>query len=86
MLEKIGEKVSVNFIYDHLTGKVAPRFLKWKNQLYRIQKVGLHYTLYRGTELIHMFSVADDDRYFLLSLNTKTLTWILEEVADNTTN
>ncbi len=86
MMEKIGEKVSVNCVYNHETGKVTPMLLKWKNHLYHIGKVGLHYTLYRGETLIHLFSVCDDDRYFLLSLNTKTLTWTLEEIADEITN
>ncbi len=86
MLEKIGEQVSVSFIYNRTTGTVMPRHIKWKNQLYLIQKVGLHYTLYRGTTLIHMFSVCDGTHYFLLSLDTKTLHWKLEEIADNVTN
>lgn len=86
MISKIGEKVSVNLVYDHATGEVAPRYLKWKNHLYRILKVGLHYTLYRGAALIHMFSVSNEDHFFLLSFNTQNLHWTLEEVADDSTN
>lgn len=86
MIEKIAEKVSVNFVYNHLTGEVKPHHLKWKNRLYTIQKVGLHYTLYRGNTLIHMFSACDAHRFFLLSFDTKTLHWTLEEIADNNLN
>ncbi|KKS52110.1 MAG: hypothetical protein UV17_C0051G0015 [Candidatus Gottesmanbacteria bacterium GW2011_GWA1_42_26] len=82
MLEKIGEKVSVNLVYNHSTGVVIPKQLRWKNQIYQIQKIGLHYTLYQGNTLIHMFSVCDQNHYFLLSLDTKTLHWTLEQVAD----
>ena len=86
MLEHIGERVSVNVVYDHTSGHTTPRLIKWKNQLYRLQKVGLHYTLYRGTTLTHMFSVSDASRCFLLSFDTKTLVWRLEEIADGMSN
>ncbi len=86
MLEKIGEKISVNLVYNHSTNTVIPQHLKWKNKTYQIQKVGLHYTLYQGSTLIHMFSVCDSDHFFLLSFNTKNLHWTLEQVADDTTN
>ena len=86
MIEKINEKVSVNLVYNATQGIVLPSHLKWKNKVYRIQKVGLHYTLYQGNTLMHMFSVCDAHHYFLLSLDTKTLHWRLEEVADGTTN
>ena len=85
-MEKIGEKVSVNFVYHHEAGQVLPRLIKWHNRIYHIQKVGLHYTLYRGSALIHMFSVCDQNHYFLLALNTQSLHWTLEEIADNLTN
>ncbi len=83
MIQKIGEQVSVNFIYNHQKGNASPRFLKWKNRLYKIDKVGLHYTLYQGSTLMHMFAVSTQDSFFLLSFNTKTLVWKLEEIADN---
>ena len=86
MLTKIGEKVSVNLVYNSVSDTLLPKYLKWKNRLYTICKVGLHYTLYHGNTLIHMFSVCDQNHYFLLSLDTKTLHWTLEQVADGVTN
>lgn len=86
MLEKIADKISVNFVSNHVTGTVAPWHIKWKNRVYTIAKVGLHYTLYRGATLYHMFAVCDADHYFLLSFNTKTLHWQLEEIADSQVN
>lgn len=86
MIEKIEEKVSVNFIYNHVTGETSPKRLKWKNRVYDIQKVGLHYTVYRGNALFHLFAVACDDHFFLLSFNSHTLHWRLEEVADSAAN
>lgn len=86
MIEKVVDKISVNFVSNHVTGTVTPRYIKWQNRVYRIAKVGLHYTLYRGNTLFHMFSVCDSDHYFLLSFNTKTLHWQLEEIADSQVN
>jgi len=86
MSEKIAEKVSVNLVYDHLKQTVIPQHIKWKTHVYTITKVGLHYTVYRGDTLVHLFSVCNDNYYFLLSLNTKTLHWQLEEVADDIPN
>ena len=86
MLQKIGDRVSVNLLYDHVKGISIPRAIKWNKTVYTIEKLGLHYTLYRGKTLIHMFSVCDNTHFFLLSFNTSSLNWILEETADNTVN
>ena len=86
MITKIGEKVSVNLVYNHAAGTVIPQYIKWKNHVYAIEKLGLHYTLYRGNVLLHMFAVSNSDHYFLLEFNTSALTWILEEIADSMTN
>jgi hypothetical protein len=32
--------------------------------------------------LIHMFAVCDEHHYFLLAFNTETLTWKLQQIAD----
>ena len=86
MMHKIGEDVSVNFIYNHQSRQASPRLIKWQNRIYKIDRLGLHYTLYQGSTLIHMFAVSTKDSFFLLSFNTKTLVWRLEEIADNATN
>ncbi len=86
MIEKISEKVSVNLVYNHVAGTVSPQHIKWKNRIYTITKIGLHYTLYRGKTLMHLFSACDSQHYFLLAFNTQNLQWTLEEIADDLTN
>ena len=86
MSEKISEKISVNLVYDHSNRTSVPRHIKWKTHVYTITKVGLHYTVFQGNTLLHKFSVCNNDYFFLLSFNTKTLEWLLEEVTDDTTN
>ncbi len=83
---KIGEKVSVNFLYNHETNQARPHYLKWKDRVYVIQKIGLHYTLYKGNALIHIFSAITTAHFVLLAFNTKNLHWTLEEIADITSN
>jgi len=86
MSSKIAEKVSVNLVYNHVAGTVIPQHIKWKTHVYTVTKVGLHYTVFQGNTLLHLFAVVNDTNYFLLSFNTKTLHWQLEEIADNVTN
>lgn len=86
MIEKIGEKVSVNLIYNHAAGTLLPQHIKWKSKIYTVSQVGLHYTKFEGDTLLHLFSVSDGHHYFLLSLDTKTLHWTLEEIADDNLN
>jgi hypothetical protein len=86
MLQKIGDKVSVSLLYDHMKGISIPRHMKWRSQVYAIDKLGLHYTLYRGRTLVHMFSVCNSTHCFLLAFNATTLSWTLEEIADENTN
>lgn len=86
MIEKVGQKISVNLVYNHITGASLPKHIKWNSRVYTITKLGLHYTKFEGKTLMHIFSVCSQDHYFLLSFNTQSLQWILEQIADETTN
>ena len=86
MNTKISEKVSVNLVYDHIANTTLPKHIKWRNQVYTITKIGLHYQIHRGRELIHMFAVTDSSHFFLLSFNTRSLMWQLEEIGEELVN
>lgn len=86
MIQKISAPVSVQFIYDHHRHVVSPRQIFWDGRIIRIAKVGLHHTTREGRTLFHVFSVASDDLFFRLKLDTDTLFWTLEEIADGNTN
>lgn len=83
MSNKIGENVSVKFLFN-TTNASSPQAVTWNNRLYTIDKIGLHYTVYKGTTLYHLFAVTSNYTYLLLSLNTKTLNWTLEEIGEYT--
>ena len=82
MADKIGEIVSVNLVFNSHNGTAVPRHIEWHNRVYKFEKLGLHYTKYEGETLLHLFAVNSVDTYFLLSFNSKTLVWRLEEVGD----
>lgn len=83
MTQRINEAVSVNFVYNSQTQELSPRFIKWKEKLYQVSKVGLHHKFKRGNTLFHVFSVASKNVFLRLILNTDTLHWNLEEIGDS---
>jgi hypothetical protein len=81
MIEKISVPVSVTLSFNHQTKQVIPKRVLWEGEVYKITKVGLHHTYREGRTLYHVFSVAADDLFFRLVLNTDNLHWQLEEIA-----
>ncbi|HLE48626.1 MAG TPA: hypothetical protein VI819_01140 [Patescibacteria group bacterium] len=86
MLDKISLPVSVSLIFDSTKRSVYPKSLVWNGRKYPILKIGLHHTYRTGKVLFHVFSVASDTLFFRLVLNTETLHWRLEEIADSFTD
>jgi hypothetical protein len=86
MIQKISAPVSVQLVYDHRLHTVSPRQILWDGQIIRIAKVGMHHTVREGRTLFHIFSVASNNLFFRLKLDTDTLFWTLEEIADGLAN
>lgn len=75
MTDQIGEAVLVGM-------NEYPRWVKWRNRIYKVEKVGLHHTYRQGKTLYHTFSVATKTLFMRLTLDTNTLAWRLEEVEN----
>lgn len=75
MLLKLSEMVDVGMSKE-------PKWVKWKNKIYKIEKVGLHHTFREGRTLYHAFSVVTKTLFFRIVLDTDTLNWKLEEISD----
>jgi len=86
MIQKISAPISVQLVYDHRQHRVSPRKLLWDGREYTVSKVGLHHTCREGRTLYHIYSVSTDHLFFRLKLNTDTLFWTLEEIADGLSN
>lgn len=74
-MQEINEKVNVGM-------SNSPKWVKWKNRIYKIEQVGLHYTFREGRVLYHIFSVTTKTLCMKLRLDTETLGWLLMEVGD----
>lgn len=86
MIEKINEPVSVALVSDCKKRKVYPHLIFWRGRKYKIDKIGLHHFFRQGRTLLHVFSVVSGNNFFRLSLNTNSLFWTLEEIADQEVN
>ena len=86
MIQKISAPISVQLVYDPRRHTVNPRQILWDGQVIRIAQVGMHHTVREGRTLFHIFSVASNNLFFRLKLDTDNLFWTLEEIADGNTN
>jgi hypothetical protein len=86
MIQKLKMPVTVTLVYDHRSRTVTPKLVIFDGREYPIIKTGMHHTYREGRTLFHVFSAASDAVFFRLVLNTDTLAWILEEVADGESN
>lgn len=82
MNEVINEKVSVVMVFDKNTETAGPQKIKWRGRIYEIKKIGYHHLVRQGKKLLHIFSVATNNLFFRLALDTENLHWHLEEIAD----
>lgn len=86
MIQAVHAPISVTLYFDHRRRRSAPIGVVWEGKSYRIIKIGLHHTYHRGRTLYHVFSVESPTLFFKLVLNTDTLNWNLEEIADDLPN
>ena len=75
MTEIIDEQVKVGM-------SDSPKWVKWKNRIHKIEKLGLHYIFREGRVLYHVFSVSTKTLCMKLRLDTETLNWKLLEISD----
>jgi hypothetical protein len=74
MSEVIQETVTVGM-------SSTPKWIKWKNRVYKIDQIGLHHKYYEGKTLYHIFSVISKNTFLKIKLNTENLIWQLEEIS-----
>lgn len=85
MRAKVNDLVSVIWSFEARSRRIRIHKIHWQNRDYVPAKIDFHHKSYHGRTLVHYFSVADEQAglYFKLCFDTKGLTWMLEEVADN---
>jgi len=78
MLEKINEPIEAQV--DFRGAKVRPRFFKWRNKIYEIEKVNMVHQERQGNDRVYYFSVTDSVNFFRLAFFTRDLSWRIEEL------
>ncbi|OGV93967.1 hypothetical protein A3B57_00960 [Microgenomates group bacterium RIFCSPLOWO2_01_FULL_47_10] len=86
MIQTIDAPISVITAYNHLTSQFIPVKLKWHSREYTIITIGFHHHYRQGRTLFHVFSVATEEMFFRLELDTETLMWRVTEIADDLPN
>ena len=86
MIQKLSAPVSVTAVFDHKIRAFVPKKVLWEGREHTIIKVGLHHTFRQGRTLYHVFSVASESLFFRLVLDTESLLFRLEEIADGEPN
>lgn len=86
MIQKVQAPISVAFVYNHKTRSSKPVKVIWEGRMYAIIRIGLHHTVRAGRTLYHIFSAESRELFFKLVMNTDTLSWTVEEVADGESN
>jgi hypothetical protein len=83
MEEDIHEPASVLSVFDADRRSARPIRIKWRNRVYPVREIGMHYTKVVGGVLHHIYSIVSGSTLLVLHLNTKTLFWTVEKVVDN---
>ena len=86
MIQRLSAPVSVAAVFDHKGRAFVPRKVLWEGREYGVEKIGFHHTFRQGRTLYHVFSVAAEALFFRLVLDTETLLFSLEEIADGESN
>jgi hypothetical protein len=78
MYETINETIEVLVRFGKQT--IAPAVFRWRNKIYKIEKVNLAHSGKVGNEKWYYFSVSDEANYYKLAFNSTTLKWYLDEL------
>jgi hypothetical protein len=82
----LSDPVTVSLYCDHKRHISVPQIIVWHQQTYTVDQVGLHHTLYQGTDLHHIFSVTAGSTYMRLRFKSSDLSWTLEDISDGSSD
>ena len=86
MREIVNVPISVTMVFDSQAHRVFPQSILWQGRNLLVTKIGFHHLYRTGRTLQHVYSVACNQLFFRLVLDTQTLHWKLEEIADGLPN
>lgn len=80
MHDKIDEPIDVLAKFSTVKNKVVPLYIRWREKLYKIDRVNMVHRQGRGDDKIYYFSVSDNANFFRLAFFTRDLSWRIEEI------
>lgn len=76
--QKTTKAITVAALFSH--GKITPLAFKWGQKKYTVKKINLTYPKYQGQTKLWYFSITTPSDTFLLSYNTRSFNWFLEQI------
>lgn len=78
MHEKLDEPIEV--LARFKGEKIIPEIFRWRNKIYKIEKLNMVHKERDGNDKVYYFSVSDSINFFRLAFFTRDLTWRIEEL------
>lgn len=78
MYSKINEPIEI--LVNFTKTKAQPIYFSWKNKDFEVEEINFVHQSKEGEVNLFHFSVTSKDQVFKLTLNTKFLTWTLDEI------
>ncbi|HYD91683.1 MAG TPA: hypothetical protein VEA37_09380 [Flavobacterium sp.] len=75
-----GENIEV-FAAFSKSGGFKPQAFKYGQQVYKVAKVDLQYSVKQGASKLYVFNVSDEVNSWVLSFDTGTMKWNLQNHA-----
>jgi len=78
MAEYINEAVRIATSIQH--NSIIPKHIEWKHRQYTCTRCTMHYSIYEGDVLLHIFLMTTKEACMQIALNTKTLLWTIQAI------
>ena len=75
MHTKINEPITVSALFAG--DRVRPQIFKWDGRTYPVSQVNLVYEERNGADRVYHFAVSNQEAFFKLSFDTRSLAWRL---------
>jgi len=75
---EINEFIETTCLFS--SGQIKPIFFRWRNKLYKIQKIVFQFTKKIGREKVFYFSVETETNACQLEFNSEKQTWKLLKI------
>lgn len=76
---EINQKIKVGAVFDGAI--IKPKWFIWVNKKFEVKKTAMRWKSTEGAATILHFSITDEKNMYELSLNQKTMEWMLNNIT-----